>query len=59
MSKDNIADKVRKLLAMADKNSGASKNEMVTALTMAQALMRRHHISQSSVQGSRGSIRQC
>jgi Protein of unknown function (DUF2786) len=38
MSKDNIMDKIRKLLAMADKNSGASENEMMTAMAMAQAL---------------------
>ena len=50
MSKDNIMDKIRKLLAMADKNSGASENEMVTAMAMAQALMRRHHLSRSHVQ---------
>jgi Protein of unknown function (DUF2786) len=50
MSKDNIMDKIRKLLAMADKNSGASENEMMTAMAMAQALMRRHHLSQRFVQ---------
>ena len=50
MSKDNIMDKIRKLLAMADKNSGASENEMMTAKAMAQALMRRHHLSQRFVQ---------
>ena len=54
MSKDNIMDKIRKLLAMADKNSGASENEMMTAMAMAQALMRRHHLSQRLVQRSHG-----
>jgi hypothetical protein len=49
MSKDNIMDKIRKLLAMADKNSGASENEMMTAMAMAQALMRRHHLTRSQV----------
>jgi hypothetical protein len=52
MSKDNIMDKIRKLLAMADKNSGASENEMMTAKAMAQTLMRRHHLSQRFVQRS-------
>jgi hypothetical protein len=37
---------------MADKNSGASENEMMTAKAMAQALMRRHHLSQRFVQRS-------
>ncbi|MGB3036472.1 MAG: DUF2786 domain-containing protein [Methyloceanibacter sp.] len=50
MSNDNIMDKIRKLLALADKNSGASENEMMTAMAMAQALMRRHHLSRSHVQ---------
>jgi uncharacterized protein DUF2786 len=49
MSKANIMDKIRKLLAMADKNSGASENEMVTATAIAQALMRRHHLTPSQV----------
>ena len=38
MRKDNIIDKIRKLLAMADKNSGASENEMMTAMAMAVEL---------------------
>ena len=29
MSKDNIVGKIRKLLAIADKNSGATENEMI------------------------------
>jgi hypothetical protein len=49
MSKYKIMDKVRKLLAMADKNSGASENEMMTAMAMAQALMRRHRLSRGQV----------
>jgi hypothetical protein len=49
MSKHNIMDKIRKLLAMADKNSGASENEMMIAMAMAQALMRRHHLTRSQV----------
>ena len=52
MRKGNIIDKIRKLLAMADKNSGASENEMMTAMAMAQALMRRHHLSQRFVRRS-------
>jgi hypothetical protein len=60
VSKDNIMDKIRKLLAMADKNSGASENEMMTAMAMAQALMRRHHLSQRLAKGPRRrSINQC
>ena len=51
MRKDNIMDKIRKLLAIADKNSGASENEMMTAMAIAQALMRRHHLSRHHVQG--------
>jgi Protein of unknown function (DUF2786) len=50
MSKGNIMDKIRKLLAMADKNSGASENEMMTAMAIAQALMHRHHLTRSQVQ---------
>ena len=51
MQNDNIMDKIRKLLAaLANKNSGASENEMMTAMAMAQALMRRHHLSRSHVQ---------
>ena len=59
MSKDNIMDKIRKLLAMADKNSGASENEMRTAMVMARALMHRHHLSQGFVQGLRRNMTQC
>ena len=58
MSKGNIMDKIRKLLAMADKNSGASENEMMTAMAMAQALMRRHHLTRGQVRGFRHSINQ-
>ena len=36
MSKDNIVGKIRKLLAIADKNSGATENEMMTAMSIAQ-----------------------
>jgi hypothetical protein len=57
VSKDNIVGRIRKLLAIADKNSGASENEMMTAMSMAQALMLRHHLSPSSIQGLRRSIR--
>ena len=58
MSKDNIIGKIRKLLAIADKNSGASENEMMTAMAMAQALMRRHHLSPVRVR-RRSSQQQC
>ena len=57
MSKDNIVGKIRKLLAVADKNSGATENEMMTAMSIAQTLMLRHHLSPRSVQGSRSSLR--
>lgn len=57
MSKDNIVGKIRKLLAIADKNSGATENEMMTAMSIAQTLMLRHHLSPRSVQGTRSSMR--
>jgi hypothetical protein len=57
MSKENIIGKIRKLLAIADKNSGASANEMMTAMSMAQALMLRHHLSPRSVPGFRNGMR--
>ena len=53
MSKEQALNKVRKLLAMADKNSGATENEMMTAMAMARVLMLRHHISPNFVQGFR------
>jgi hypothetical protein len=53
VSKEQALNKVRKLLAMADKNSGATENEMMTAIAMARVLMRRHHISPTFVQGFR------
>jgi hypothetical protein len=57
MSKEHVLGKIRKLLAMADKNSGATENEMMTAMAIAQALMLRHHLSQNFVQGSRRTMR--
>jgi Protein of unknown function (DUF2786) len=45
MSKDQALIKIRKLLAMAEKNSGATENEMITAMAMARTLMLRHHLS--------------
>jgi Protein of unknown function (DUF2786) len=57
MSKEHALDKICKLLAMADKNSGATENEMMTAIAMAQTLMLRHHLSQNFVQGFRRSMR--
>jgi hypothetical protein len=53
VSKDQALDKVRKLLAMADKNSGATENEMMTAMAMARVLMLRHHLSPTFVQSFR------
>jgi hypothetical protein len=57
VSKDKAKGKIRKLLAIADKNSGASENEMMTAMSMAQALMLQHHLSPSSIQSFRRSMR--
>ena len=57
MSKEQVLSKVRKLLAMADKTSGATENEMMTAMALAQALMLRHHLSPTLVQDSQRSIR--
>ena len=53
MSKEQVVNRVRKLLALADKNSGATENEMKTALAMARVLMLRHHISPNFVGGLR------
>jgi hypothetical protein len=53
MSKEKVLSKVRKLLAIADKKSGATENEMMTATALAQALMLRHHLSPTLVQGLR------
>jgi len=52
MSKEQVLSKVRKLLAMADKKSGATENEMMTAMALAHALMLRHHLSPTLVQRS-------
>jgi hypothetical protein len=59
MRKEQVLSKISKLLAVADKNSGATENEMMTAMAMAQALMLRHHLSQNFVQGFRRSMRHC
>jgi hypothetical protein len=53
VSKEQALDKVRKLLAMADKNSGATENEMMTAMAIARVLMLRHQLSPNFVQGFR------
>jgi len=42
-------EKVRKLFAIADTNSGASPQEMETALRHAEALMRKHNIQMAEV----------
>jgi hypothetical protein len=57
MSKEQVLSKVRKLLAMADKKSGATENEMMTAMALAQTLMLRHHLSPTLIQGLQRSIR--
>lgn len=46
----DILDKIRKLMAMADKNSGATEAEMETAMGMAQALMMKHAISEDALE---------
>jgi hypothetical protein len=51
MTRENALTKIRKLLAMADKNSGATENEMLTAMSIAQSLMARYHLSQRPTQG--------
>jgi Protein of unknown function (DUF2786) len=56
MRKEQILVKICKLLAMADKKSGATENEMMTAMAMARALMLRHHLSKNFVQGFRRTI---
>jgi hypothetical protein len=53
MGKEQALEKIRKLLAMAEKNSGATENEMRTAMTIAHALMVRHQLSKNLVQGFR------
>jgi len=57
MSKDQALIKIRKLLAMAEKNSGATENEMITAMAMAQTLMLRHRFSPNLVQDFRRIMR--
>jgi len=49
MSKDQALIKIRKLLAMAEKTSGATENEMITAMALARTLMLRHHLSPSRI----------
>lgn len=44
-----IIDKIKKLMALADKNSGATEAEMETALAMAQALMMKHAIDEDAI----------
>lgn len=48
-SPDNIIEKIRKLMALADKNSGATESEMEVALSMAQALMMKHAIDEDRI----------
>jgi len=44
MNNDNIINKIKKLLAMADQNGGASDTERETAMRQATALMNKHNI---------------
>jgi Protein of unknown function (DUF2786) len=57
MSREQVLSKVRKLLAMADKKSGATENEMMTARALAQALMLRHRLSPTLAQDLWRSLR--
>lgn len=47
--REGIIDKIRKLLAIANKNSGATEAEMSTALNMASILMLKHQIGEDQV----------
>ncbi len=49
MENGQIKDRIRKLLAMAAENSGASKDEAQTAMKMAMALMAKHGIEQDQI----------
>jgi hypothetical protein len=59
MSKEQALSKIRKLLAVADKNSGATESEMMTAMAIAQTLMLRHHVSPNLMQDFRRFMRHC
>jgi hypothetical protein len=44
---------------MADKNSGATENEMHTAMALAKSLMRRYQLSQYAVRNFQQSASKC
>jgi hypothetical protein len=46
---ESITEKIRKLLAIADKSSGATENEMMVAMEMAQMLMIKHAIDENAL----------
>lgn len=46
---DAPIDKIKKLLALADKSSGATEHEAARAMEMASALMMKYSIDQSSL----------
>ncbi len=51
---NNILDKVRKLLRMADRSRGSTENEAKVALAKAQELMTRHNIDSALLRSERG-----
>jgi len=59
MGQNRALNKIQKLLAMADKNSGATENEMHTAMVLAKSLMRRYHLSQYAVRNFQQSASKC
>jgi len=54
MDRDRAKEKVEKLMAMAAPDSGASEQEMETALRQAEALMRKHGIEMAELQSRTG-----
>ena len=56
-NQQSIKDKIRKLLAMGGKDSGASEEESETAMRMAAMLMARHGIEASALGGEKPSAR--
>lgn len=51
---DDILDKIRKLLRLADRSRGATENEARVALAKAQELMTRHNIDSALLRMERG-----
>jgi len=53
-NKNDILDKIRKLLRLADRSRGATENEAKVALSKAQELMTRHNIDSALLRVERG-----